>query len=185
MNRLKILLILSTVYVAANIVVGLAIYNCEGLVIPANDDHFQKIKLARSFFTKSPGILEPEYYIIITPCYNAWAVIKRNETKLIIISEPAINNFSPEELAGMLGHEFAHLIRWPENIPHWQIDVEGAKLTSKNILLKELDRMTEELDILYEKNKTLMFVFPIVLNHHWRLIGDLAERRYRVNELPE
>ncbi len=184
MARLKSFIFLVLVlYLVLGAFVDNHILNCKGPEIVASGVYAAKIKMARGLFTKSINFLEPEYDVKITQCYNAWADWTNTNKAKVIVSEPLVRDFSTEELAGELGHELAHLQahaqkEYPE---HWKIDVMGAELTSKDIMLSKLNRMIREYDNLFEKNKLLMYVFPLSYLNYTRIRSEFVFRVDKVN----
>lgn len=139
-------------YIFFNLKVGEFFFGCVGERVAINDTYEQKIKDARSLFTKNLNIPEPKYYIQNTNCYNAVANFRSNE---ITISKRLMDDFSTEDLAGILGHEFAHLVSKGEKVEHWQADVKGAEFTSKKIQLNVNTKMISVLNDTYQENRLL------------------------------
>lgn len=185
MVRLKSLLILlfilisPFIYITSDTFVYHHLFDCTGSEIIASGVYAEKIKTARKLFTKPLDFPEPEYYIKSTQCHNAWAL----GAQKVIVSESIIQNFTPEELAGILGHELTHTRTHTRNeFPdHWEIDVAGAKLTSKKNHDKKLVRMLNEYDNLYEDNKLLMYAFPFSYSTYLSIRNDYIFRIDMVN----
>jgi len=183
--RLKSLLLLPLIlfslfiYIVSDTFVYAHLFDCAGSEAIASGVYAEKIKTARKLFTKPLDFPEPEYYVKSTQCYNAWSL----GTEKVIVSESVIQNFTPEELAGILSHELAHTRTHIQNEypSHWEIDVMGARLTSKKIMLKKLVRMLNEYDNLYEDNKLLMYAFPFSYSTYIAIRNDYLFRIDMVN----
>ena len=186
MVRLKLFAIFIVLYCFANIIVDLKLYSCVGPAVVVSDVYANKIKVATDLFIKPINFPEPKYRIKITQCYNAWASYQDNT---IVISEPVIKNFSTKELAGILGHELAHIQADKQKVSvadqidnHWKIDVMGAELTSKEVMIKKLNRMLEENDNLFKTNGFLMYYFPLSYLEHTLSRDDFMFRIKKVND---
>ncbi len=182
MARLKLFTFLLFLYCVSNTFVYSYIYSCSGSKIVASGVYAEKIKMARGLFTKSINFPEPKYYIKITQCYDAWADYR--STYKVILSESVARNFSIEELAGILGHELAHIqahLR-KEHPEHWQIDAVGAELTSKKAEISQLERMLKEYNNIFEKNKLLIYAFPLSYLSYTLIRNDFLFRIKRVDD---
>lgn len=161
--------------------VNYRIYNCNGSKIIASGVYAEKIKMARKLFTKPINFPEPEYYIKLTQCHNAWANIDKS---IVIIAEPIVKDYSPKELAGILGHELAHIqehLQKGKPSEHWKIDVMGADLTNKDIITTKINRILKECENIFENNKLLMYVFPLSYLEHALTRYDFLFRLEMVN----
>lgn len=176
---LSFLLFLPLPYFALNVYADHFLFDCAGDNVPVSGIYAEKIETARKLFTKPLSFPEPLYYVRITQCYNAWAF---GDNK-VVVSEAAIKNLSSEELAGLLGHELAHTEahinqEFPE---HWKIDVRGAEFTSKEIMIKKLNRMLKEYNNIFENNKLLMNILPLPYYEYANIRDDYLFRVDMVN----
>ena len=177
------LLVLAILYVSLNRASPSMVYNCDGQEVIPTVLQAEKINEALHLFKRTPRIkIRPilSFYIKTTQCYNAWANMGKNS---IIISQPVIENFTVEELAGILGHEFGHL-ESPYEVEHWRIDAIGIDLTSKKILIKELGRMKLEIDNSFWNNR-LIYIFPLAHENRYELYHDFESRIEKIKSLPD
>lgn len=113
--------------------------SCLGSDVEPSPSYRVVIHKSLNLFSQELKITKPEFLIRETGsrCHNAWADTWENK---VILSEPVVRDFSPEELAGIIAHEIAHL-EFPLENEHWKTDLRGAELTSIKIMLSKLNRM--------------------------------------------
>ena len=184
MVRSQIVLIVISAYLVLNGIASSYIFDCKGKNLVPNNQQIEKIELARKLFRREPRIHKPSelrYLIRITSCYNAWADKANN---IIIISEPVISNFSTEELAGILGHEFGHFESWDEK-EQSEIDAIGASVTSKSTMLKQLNKMIVSFNDIPGNNKIAMRTLILPNLIYWLTIQDFNLRINKIKSLPD
>jgi len=108
---------------------------------------------------------------------------------LIIISQRIIDEFSTKDLAGILGHEFGHLILSSKQVPvrkqmqkHWEVDIIGAELTSKQTMIGANERQIYSYNQFFKEHKMLKFTLPLVYRDYIRIVTDYELRNNKVGE---
>ena len=175
-------------FVFINFLAANHLYSCGGFAdfshVPT-EFQLAKIQEARKLFTKQPETEEPDFFIRTGPCYNAWADAKKHQ---IIISQQIMANFSVEELAGVLGHEYAHLIIYEQKIlsnedalkQHWKVDLWGAKLTSKEVMLKTNKKQIAVHTSFFDDDSWYRYFLPIPYRASKIIIKDFEDRNYKL-----
>lgn len=176
------------IYLIFNAGSHVSLYTCLGFLSKPTKAEIHKIKQARNLFIVEPGVKEPGFFIQHSQCYNAWADPNKN---LISISRPVINEFSVEELAGTLGHEYGHLIASSRSTPtgeqmreHWKIDIVGAELTGKKLALKANYRFASIHAELFKKTWT-RFLLQLPYYRFREIKKKYEFRNEKLKELPD
>lgn len=170
------------IYLLLNIWVTGHIFNCSGNLISPTESQIIRIKAARRIFKREPKVKEePEYFVKTTSCYNAWSIKRENR---IILSEAVIRDYSTEELASIIGHEFGHLESWQEE-KHWKIDAIAVEFAGKSAARKRLSRLTLGETNMFSNHRVLTYIFPLAYLYHYLLMDDLRSRTEKIESIPD
>lgn len=114
-------------------------FTCHGPDVRPTARQKAKIEKSLSLFSRQPKIVKPKFLIrkAGSMCHNAWADPLNNR---VVLARPSVEDFSAEELTGLIAHEIAHL-ESPQETAHWKTDLRGAELTSKKIMILEFMKM--------------------------------------------
>ncbi|OGN04721.1 MAG: hypothetical protein A2659_01185 [Candidatus Yanofskybacteria bacterium RIFCSPHIGHO2_01_FULL_44_24] len=151
------------------------LFNCFGPDLEPIGVSDAKIRAARKLFTRTPLIGEPIYFVKKTHCYNGWAG-SSDASSVVVISQAVMDEFSIEELAGLIGHEIAHLENPLSNREHWEVDLRGAELTTKELMIKKLEKMAAVYTDIYDKN--MIFGLPALRAR--LIVRDFRERLEKI-----
>ncbi|MDO8495872.1 MAG: M48 family metalloprotease [bacterium] len=169
-------------YLVLNILVTGYIFNCSGSLISPTELQITRIKAAKRIFKREPRVKEePEYFVKITSCYNAWSIKRENR---IIISEAVIRDYSIEELASIIGHEFGHLESWQER-RHWKIDAIAVELAGKSAALKQTNKLISGANNMFNNHQVLAYIFPFACLNYYSMIGNLRSRLQKIESIPD
>lgn len=176
-------------YLFLNLFIDNSLFFCRSIEQKPTEMQMQKIKQARNLFSVNPNIPEPDFMIKTGQCFNAWADSEKN---FIIISQRVADEFSAEEIGGILGHEFGHLIASLQLMPegkqlkeHWKIDIIGAGLTSKELVIKGNNRMISSLDGIFKEKKLLIYMFTFSYFDYLYIVNDYNLRNNKIKESPD
>ncbi|OGN04002.1 MAG: hypothetical protein A2925_04480 [Candidatus Yanofskybacteria bacterium RIFCSPLOWO2_01_FULL_44_22] len=148
--------------------------------------YYEQINEARKRFKVSLSIHDPCYVIVFKADYlNAyyfWVY------KCIYITEKALIEFTPDELAGLLAHEFAHAEeaeRFGDDFrPHWMVDVRAAEIAGKSGILSVVKKLKKESDRktnFLRKHPYLFFLAIRLVNHN----AEYDDRIAHINAVPD
>ena len=183
MVRLKPVAIpIMLIYFGLNLVMAGSIFNCSGNVVSPTVLQTAKIKAARYTFKRDPKVSkEPNYFIKTTPCYDAAAFKGKNT---IIFSEAVVRDFSIEELAAMMGHEFGHL-ESRQKMEHWEIDAIGVELAGRSAMLGALNKSVFKIRNMFDDNQILIYVFPFSYLSYHLAINQFKSRIEKIENLSD
>ena len=179
--RLFLLLLLS-IFLITNLLVNDEVCVCtSGQEREPTAQEYQKISQALFLFRLEPDIPAPSFRIKEGYCVNAWADYERNA---VVVSKQLLNDHTVEELAGLLGHEFGHLVLFFKSVrggEHWRTDIVGAELVGKELIIKQNRKQIHYLTL--RKEGWLAYLLPLVRFNYTYAINDYDLRIKKVAEL--